>query len=408
MLPVSGNAIDLVVDPYQGALYVAFSSQGIFKSTDLTGVQWKALGGCLPTSGFGRIALAFGGRGGLGFSQPLPLVYAGFDAKGTYRLFVTKDGGDSWSELPSPPSDGQLGFNNVITVGPYNSDEVYIGQIAFWRSLDGGRKGGRNDYHVSPPVESNSWTVLGCCLSDSNPFRKNLDLHGDLHAIEFAPYGSFGPSPSQIQIVFVASDGGITKGSFDSTGMVSWEPLTKGLAVGQAGTIGLSPVLPSVTVAGYWHNGDILTVRQLGFSDDLAIMGGDGFQSSIDAQGLTLYLNCNAGCRIDLPRPAASAVLRQLQDRNDLVRQQCAEALERSAASRASAPVAEKRACLPHYHRRLSGRQRIEHFRRLGGRRSILGKDRTDHDNGFPQPRVGASTGLLPWYRYWPSLARLS
>jgi len=69
-LPVSGNAIDFVVDPYQGALYVAFSSQGIFKSTDLTGVQWKALGGCLPTSGFGRIALAFGGRRGLGFSQP--------------------------------------------------------------------------------------------------------------------------------------------------------------------------------------------------------------------------------------------------------------------------------------------------------------------------------------------------
>jgi hypothetical protein len=114
----------------------------------------------------------------------VPLVYAGFDANGTYRLFVTKDGGDSWSELPSPPSDGQLGFNNVITVGPYSSDEVYIGQIAFWRSLDGGRKGGINDYHVSPPVESNSWTVLGCCLSDSNPFRKNLDLHGDLHAID--------------------------------------------------------------------------------------------------------------------------------------------------------------------------------------------------------------------------------
>src|SRR6185312_11180497 len=98
-------------------------------------------------------------------SQPLPLVYAGFDANGTCRLFVTKDGGDSWSELPSPPSDGQLGFNNVITVGPYNSDEVYIGQIAFWRSFDGGTKGGRNDYHVSPPVESNFWAVLGCCLS---------------------------------------------------------------------------------------------------------------------------------------------------------------------------------------------------------------------------------------------------
>jgi hypothetical protein len=397
-----------VVDPYQGALYVAFSSQGIFKSTDLTGVQWKALGGCLPTSGFGRIALAFGGRRGLGFSQPLPLVYAGFDANGTYRLFVTKDGGDSWSELPSPPSDGQLGFNNVITVGPYNSDEVYIGQIAFWRSLDGGRKGGRNDYHVSPPVESNSWTVLGCCLSDSNPFRKNLDLHGDLHAIEFAPYGSFVPSPSQIQIVFVASDGGITKGSFDSTGMVSWEPLTKRLAVGQAGTIGLSPVLPSVTVARYWHNGDILTVRQLGFSDDLAIMGGDGFQSSIDAQGLTLYLNCNARfggsiCRgLPLPPffanfkietiwsdnnawklsdPHRQGHLLRLQNNGLVFRTTIADSAAASVLNTSDAWEA------------------VDPF---------WGKTGTDHDNGFPQPRVGASTGLLPWYRYWPSLARLS
>jgi hypothetical protein len=115
----------------------------------------------------------------------LPLVYAGFDANGTYRLFVTKDGGDSWSELPSPPSDGQLGFNNVITVGPYSlgrglyrPDRV----LAFARRRKEG--GVINGYHVSPPVESNSWTVLGCCLSDSNPFRKNLDLHGDLHAID--------------------------------------------------------------------------------------------------------------------------------------------------------------------------------------------------------------------------------
>ena len=84
--------------------------------------------------------------------------------------------------------------------------------------------------------------------------------------------------------MFVVSDGSITKGSFDSNGVVSWEPLTKGLAVGQAGTIGLSPVLPSITVAGYWHNGDILTLTQPGSSDNLAVMGGDGFQSSIDAK----------------------------------------------------------------------------------------------------------------------------
>ena len=67
----------------------------------------------------------------------------------------------------------------------------------------------------------------------------------------FAPYGSFQPSPSQLQIVYVASDGGVTRGKIDFEGVVSWEPLTKGLAIGQAGTIGLSPGHQDLTVAGY-------------------------------------------------------------------------------------------------------------------------------------------------------------
>lgn len=305
-LPTSGNAIDLVADPYHATLYVAFHSQGIFRSTDLSGGQWTKLAGGLPTTDFGRIALAFGGRTGIGFSQPLPLLYAGFDANGTYRLFKTTDGGGTWNELPSPPSDGQLDFNNAIAVGQYDSNEVYIGQIAFWRATDGGSKGGANNYKVNPPVTDNSWTVLGCCLSDSNPFRKNLDLHGDLHDIVFAPYGSFIPSPSQIQIVYVAGDGGITKGNIDSDGVVSWVPLTKGLAIGQGGTIGLDPGNASVTVTGLWHNGDIITLSNT--TDSLPITGGDGFQTTIDAGNLTVYINCNAGfggeiCRALPPAP---------------------------------------------------------------------------------------------------------
>jgi hypothetical protein len=303
----SGNAIDMVADPYQSALYVGFWSQGVFKSNDLSGNQWQMLAGGLPTSDFGRIALAFGGRTGIGFSQPLPLVYAGFAfSQDVYRLFVTRDGGSNWTELPLPPHDGQLGFNNVITVGPLNSDEVYIGQIAFWQTLDGGRKGDKNDYSQHPPVTNNSWTVLGCCQTLANPFRKGLDLHGDIHDIVFAPYGSFLPDPSHIKIVFVANDGGITKGSFNSDGVVSWLPLSRGLAIGQAGTIGLDPNDSRVSVAGFWHNGDGFTLS--GFADSLPFGGGDGFGTRIDAGNFAIYFDCNAGfdgslCRAHLPAP---------------------------------------------------------------------------------------------------------
>jgi len=84
----------------------------------------------------------------------------------TYRLFTTRDGGNQWTELPSPPHDGQLDFNNVITVGSYDSDEVFIGQIAFWRSLDGGRKGGANDYKTNPPMTD----TRGRCWAAACPF----------------------------------------------------------------------------------------------------------------------------------------------------------------------------------------------------------------------------------------------
>lgn len=308
-LPLSGNAIDLVADPYQRVLYVAFQSRGIFRSTDLNGTQWTMLAGGLPTSGFGRIALAFGGRTGIGFGQPLPLLYAGFDVStsvSSYRLFTTRDAGATWTELPAPPADGQLGFNNTIAVGSFSSDEVYIGQIGLWRSTDGGRTGGKNDYRPDPPITTNSWTPLSCCLAQPNPWRKGLDLHADLHDIVFAPYGSYLPTPEQLQIVYVANDGGVTRGDIDFEGVVSWRALTKGLAIGQIGTIGLDPGLASVTVAGYWHNGDILSLTTL--ADALPIIGGDGFQTTIDAGSPIVYFNCNAGfggaiCRAIPPAP---------------------------------------------------------------------------------------------------------
>lgn len=305
-LPVSGDADDLVTDPYQNVFYVAFFSQGIFKSTDLTGSQWKKLTNGLPDSGLGWISLAFGGRTGIGFSQPLPLVYAGMNASNTYRFFQTVNGGDSWTEMPSPPSDGQLDFNNAVAVGSYDSNQVYLGQIAFWRALDAGAKGGQNSYKPNPPITDQSWTPLSCCLVQNNPYRFGMDVHADNHDIQFAPYGSFLPAPEQVEMFYLANDGGLAKGRIDFNGVVTWQSLTKGLAIGQEGTIGLDPNDPRLTASGAWHNGDILTLSNP--VESLAMVGGDGFQATIDAGNLIIFVNCNAGfggsiCRLTPPAP---------------------------------------------------------------------------------------------------------
>jgi len=293
-LPKNGGAIDMVADPYQNVLYVSFYTIGIFKSTDLTGGQWKQLANGLPTGDFGWIALAFGGRTGVGFSEPLPLTYAGFRVDSDqYRLFKTVNGGDEWSELPAPPHDGQLDFNNTLAVGSYDPNDLFLGQIAFWHAQDGGTKGGENDYKANPQVTDNSWTPVSCCLSINNPFRSGMDLHADNHDIQFAPYGTFLPAPDQVEIFYVANDGGLAKGKVDFNGAVNWQPLTKGLAISQAGTIALAPGNPAITVAGVWHNGNLLN-----FSDTASSMGlpqGDGFQVAIDAGDACIYVNTNAG-----------------------------------------------------------------------------------------------------------------
>jgi hypothetical protein len=303
-LPADGRAIDLVVDN-EGSLYVAFWSKGIFRSDRSNTEVWTKLTQGLPNSGFGRIALAFAGRRGPPPLSPAshftgtnilssPSLYAGFNA-GRYRLFHTANRGDTWTELPSPPSDGQLDFNNALAVSPHSGDEVYVGQIAMWRAVDGGRAGGLNNFKVTPTISNKSWSEISCCYWDANQSRQGMDVHADAHDIVFAPAGSFVPSATQARMFFVANDGGVTKGVIDSRGVVTWTPLTNGLAIGQCGSLGLNPNNTFESTCGLWHNGNVLLDSSAGLA--AAFGGGDGFNTTVDAAPMptTVYENCNAG-----------------------------------------------------------------------------------------------------------------
>jgi hypothetical protein len=311
-LPGSGNAIDLVVDPFGGSFYAAYSGIGIFRSQGANVSVWTQLTAGLPAppAKIGRIALVFAGRSGLGFSPTSRRLYAGYAIRvgdlTEYHLFHTANGGDLWTELSKPPNDGQLGFNNVLAVGSYSSDEVYVGQVALRRAMDGGRAGGVNNPNVSPPITGGSWDNFSCCIAKGNLGIKNLDLHADIHDVVFAPYGSFVPTPEETQIVFIANDGGVTKGSIDFEGIVRWTPLTRGLVIGQCGTMGLNPNNPAHATCGLWHNGNVLLNANTGFA--VAVGGGDGFNATIDAATpTTIYVNCNAGFGGDLCRHAQTA-----------------------------------------------------------------------------------------------------
>jgi len=303
----AGDVIDMAVDTYRGTSYIAIWGVGVFRSADPTQQAWTQLTNGLPTTGFTRVLVTFAGR--TIFGPPGPILYAGFMGEGAYRLFKTDDSGDHWTELPSVPSDdspGTLSFAAALAVGNFSSDDVFLGQVGLWRSLDGGSQGGLNDFKTDPPDPpnaDNSWTNLSCCLAYPTPSdpkipppRTGMDLHADTHDIVFAPVGSYTITPSTIQIVYVANDGGISKGVIDSRGTVTWQPLTQGLAISQVNRISIDPRDPSVTISGLWHNGTVRTVS--GQYTPTHVGPGDGFYTGIDpgvtpTGGRALYVNYN-------------------------------------------------------------------------------------------------------------------
>ncbi|HVE83753.1 MAG TPA: hypothetical protein VND93_12920, partial [Myxococcales bacterium] len=309
-LPSGVRATDLVFDAAGGKLYAAFWGVGVFQSTGATGASWTPLPPLTPPSAacpaagatFGRVSIA------VAPSQPGTL-YAGIDGSpsgngaGPFRLvrYTTGPGSVQTLEMPCPLADQDgLYAHLTLAVHPARPAEVYAGLIDFWRSLDGGRT-------------ATGWNKLGCCASDANPFRSGVDVHADVHAIAFAPYGTYTESSSSTQILYVATDGGLFKGVVDELGAVTWQNLSGGLAVGQIGTMGQSPADPTEVAVGLWHNGT--QVLLAGAPPGIGIGGGDGFQVKFDAMPgpiATLYFNGNAGYGGDISRTTWNRFLRNL------------------------------------------------------------------------------------------------
>jgi photosystem II stability/assembly factor-like uncharacterized protein len=123
---------------------------GLYKSTD-GGATWRQLTKGLPTfeQGLGRI--------GVGVSNSNPnVIYATVDANqqfgGVYR---SDDAGETWRRVSSDQRTWGRGSDFAeIKVHPKNPDIVFVGNIASYKSTDGGKtfvafKGapGGDDYH---------------------------------------------------------------------------------------------------------------------------------------------------------------------------------------------------------------------------------------------------------------------
>ena len=109
------------------------SEGGVYKTTD-GGDHWTRVGSGLPDDLIGKVWVD------VAQSNP-KVVYAQVEAKGAKGgLYRTGDGGSSWTLVNSAPRLRARPFYfNKVFVNPKDENEVYVTELGFHRSSDGGK-----------------------------------------------------------------------------------------------------------------------------------------------------------------------------------------------------------------------------------------------------------------------------
>jgi photosystem II stability/assembly factor-like uncharacterized protein len=133
---VGGRMTSVVCDPANPDVILAGSAGGgVWKSTD-AGRTWTALWHAQPTLNIGSLAID---------SRNSAVIYCGTgeanmsaDSYPGVGLFVTRDGGATWTLLAASDRAGIPTRIGTIAIDPFNSRHIRVGGLAFSDDLPGG------------------------------------------------------------------------------------------------------------------------------------------------------------------------------------------------------------------------------------------------------------------------------
>lgn len=214
---------------------------------------------------------------------------------GFYALYKSSDSGDSWSLIydnsklnllgwsaSGLDKEGQGYYDLSLAVSPSNENEIYVGGVNVWRSIDGGTK----------------WKIQGF-------WYHTMDVeyvHADQHVLVFSPHH---------EVLFSGNDGGIYK-TYDRG--ESWTDLSNGLGILQVYRMTHTELDPGIIIAGNQDNGTVM-LKSGKWNE---ILGGDGMECFIDYDDIntvygTLYhgdirKSMNGGVNFDAIPPGDSLV----------------------------------------------------------------------------------------------------
>ncbi len=309
-------------------VYAVSESNGLFRSTN-KGSTWTAVAGASGVVGydvafkpgdpntiyFSGISVYRSIDGGTSFSQiggfgtannnykrmgvspANPNVVYVLEALGGRfgGFYKSTDSGASFTKLVDGAAINYLGYSEIgdddkgqaprnmaITVHPLNANEVHIGGVHTWKSLNGGSSFDLTSYWVPSTAAS-----LGVGYN-----------HADICILKFAG-----------NTLLVGSDGGF----FTSTnGAASFVDRSSGLSIKELYKIGVSKTNPNVVTGGSQDNGTcVMRGANRSFVDWL---GADGMETFVDwnnanilygtSQNGSMYRSTNQGTtRSSIPKP---------------------------------------------------------------------------------------------------------
>lgn len=150
-----------------------------------------------------------------------------------------------WSD-GSDLNKGQGQYDLAIAVNPHNKNEVYVGGVNIWKSVDGGR----------------NWQLHSHWYGGFN----RPEIHADQHQFAFNKTGDK---------LYVANDGGVYR---NLVGSDLWDELNNGMDITQFYRLGVSQSSPFDVISGSQDNG---TSRFDGQNWRKA-NSGDGMECAID------------------------------------------------------------------------------------------------------------------------------
>ncbi|MDC0230410.1 T9SS type A sorting domain-containing protein [Aureispira] len=245
---------------------IYLSSKIFYRSTD-GGLSWSNISTGLPNSfNINRAEIAVTAAN----PDYVYFLCGDYTNASFYGLYRSDNGGTSFSLQANSPNifaydmtgsdanSGQSWFDMALTVSPTNAEEIYVGGINVWQSLDGG---------VSYTIKTH-WVY---------PATVGY-VHADIHFLEFIGTR-----------LYCGSDGGIFK-SVDNGN--SFNDLSSGLSISQFYNIGSSEQVPHKVVGGTQDNGTNL----INNGSALHIRGGDGMYAIISPEdSLVMYTSTQNG-----------------------------------------------------------------------------------------------------------------